>query len=220
MRTERRTPSTQTCRASEVTSAILNLTDPPTTQAMADVACSPSPERADVLPARINPDLNRIMVVRAAEGSFRSWAESLVDLPAGSLFARITGVTVGGPATYSSVQAGRDLHVELHSNLLYINHSCAPTLEFDMERMEVRVAHGRDLRKGDVLTFFYPSTEWTMAQPFECWCGAGEGKCLGRVEGAAKLGSEKLRGHRLNRHIREMLKVSQNRGHLLSHQRP
>ncbi|RYP67453.1 hypothetical protein DL771_007231 [Monosporascus sp. 5C6A] len=176
---------------------------------MADVACAPSPERADMLPAWINPDLDRIMVVRAAEGSFLSWAESLVDLPAGSLFARITGVTVGGPATYSSVQAGRDLHVELHSNLLYINHSCAPTLEFDMERMEVRVAHDNDLKKGDVLTFFYPSTEWMMAQPFECWCGAGEGKCLGRVEGAAKLGSEKLRGRRLNRHIREMLKENE-----------
>ena len=165
----------------------------------------PPAESSGALPAWVNPDLDRLMIVKKAEGSFNSWAESLVDLPAGSLFARLTGLTAGGPAKYSSVQAGRDLHIELNSNPLYVNHSCAPTLEFDMERMEVRVARDRDLKKGDLLSFFYPSTEWTMAQPFDCWCGAGEGKCLGRVEGAGKIEPAKLRRFYLSRHIVEML---------------
>lgn len=48
-----------------------------------------------------------------------------------------------------SDQAGRNLHLELNSNLVFINHSCAPSLEWDMERMEVRVSRNRDLKKGD-----------------------------------------------------------------------
>ncbi|KAI1127298.1 hypothetical protein F5Y10DRAFT_242998 [Nemania abortiva] len=162
-----------------------------------------SAEKSGTLPAWVNPDLNRLMVVRKADGDFRSWAESLVDLPAGAVFARITGVTTVWPPSWSSVQAEKDLHVELNSNLVFVNHSCAPTLEWDTERMEVRVSRNRDLKKGDVLSFFYPSTEWKMAQPFDCWCGSSE--CFGRVEGAARLDAEKLNGYWINGHIREML---------------
>lgn len=63
-----------------------------------------SDENVGVLPAWVNPDLDRLMVVKKAEGSFQSWAESLVDLPAGAIFARITGVTPVSPPTWSSVQ--------------------------------------------------------------------------------------------------------------------
>ena len=124
---------------------------------MAGVPNIPPTENEGVIPAWVNPDLDRLMVVKTAEGSFSSWSESLVSLPAGSLFARLTGLTSGGPAKYSSVQAGRNLHVELNSNLLYVNHGCAPSLEFDMEHMEVRVARDRDLKKGDLLTFYASS---------------------------------------------------------------
>ncbi|KAI0112081.1 hypothetical protein GGR51DRAFT_54844 [Nemania sp. FL0031] len=162
-----------------------------------------STEKSDLLPAWVNPDLNRLMVVKKADGDFRSWAESLVDLPAGAMFARITGVTTVWPPSWSSVQAERNLHLELNSNLVFINHSCAPTLEWDMARMEIRVSKNRDLKKGDLLSFFYPSTEWRMAQPFDCWCGASE--CFGRVEGAARIDAQKLDSYWINRHIREML---------------
>lgn len=166
---------------------------------------TPFQDKESLLPAWVNPDLDRLMVVQTAGGSFRSWAESLVDLPAGALFARITGVTAKWPPSYSTAQAGRDLHVELNSNLHFVNHSCDPTLEWDMSRMEIRVRHDRDLKKGDILSFFYPSTEWELAQPFDCWCGAGEGKCLGRIEGAAKAGKDRLKHWWLNDYIREML---------------
>lgn len=40
-----------------------------------------------------------------------------------------------------------------------------------MQRWEVRVSEdGEGLKEGDELTFFYPSTEWSMAQPFDCLC--------------------------------------------------
>lgn len=71
-----------------------------------------------------------------------------------------------------------------------------------MERWEVRVGD-RDLKEGDELTFFYPSTEWEMDQPFECACG--EEGCRGRIEGAGKMGEKGLEGYWLNGHVREML---------------
>ena len=86
---------------------------------------TPAEDKAGLLPAWVNPDLDRLMVVKTAGGTFRSWAESLVDLPAGALFGRITGVTAVWPPSYSTTQAGRDLHVELNSNIHFVNHSCA-----------------------------------------------------------------------------------------------
>ncbi|KAI1814801.1 hypothetical protein GGS20DRAFT_384832 [Poronia punctata] len=171
-------------------------------------------QEIELLPAWVNPDLDRLMVVRKGTGDFSSWAESLVDLPAGALFARITGVTpkYGNNSdlesrekerTYSSLQVSRNLSIELNSDLLYMNHSCEPSLEIDTARMEVRVAAGRGLRKGDALTFFYPSTEAAMAQPFDCRCGSK--KCLGRVRGASELPKEGLEGYYLNDYIRELL---------------
>lgn len=44
-----------------------------------------------------------------------------------------------------------------------------------------------------------------MAQPFACWCGAGEGVCIGRVEGASKLDVARLEGYWINEYIKEML---------------
>jgi len=40
------------------------------------------------------------------------------------------------------------------------------------------------------VTFFYPSNEWLMVQPFGCMCGAPS--CLRRIEGAAILSREEL----------------------------
>jgi hypothetical protein len=72
-----------------------------------------------------------------------------------------------------------------------------------MARMEVRVVDERPLKKGDALTFFYPSTEWDMDQPFACTCGAKE--CRGWISGAKTMPSEALEGYWLNEHIAELL---------------
>lgn len=72
--------------------------------------------------------------------------------------------------------------------------------------MEVRVSRDRDLREGDDLTFFYPSTEWEFSRPFECLCGAGEGKCVGKVQGAGVFGKEELERWFVNEHIWELVK--------------
>ena len=162
-------------------------------------------DSASSIPAWVKPDLTRLLRVEHLEGDFAARSVSLVDLPAGAVFARISNPTPASCA-YTSVQASRDLHIELNCDLVYINHSCWPTLIFDMARWEVRVNPQleRGLKQGDELTFFYPSTEWDMAQPFECRCK--ETECKGTIEGAKSTAPEVLREYWLNAHIEELLK--------------
>jgi hypothetical protein len=108
------------------------------------------------------------------------------------------------------VQVSGTQHIELNSDLLYANHSCAPSLEFDMQRWEIRVSRDRALRVGDPLTFFYPSTEWEMAQAFQCGCGAGA-RCRGWIRGARDMGRAGLQGYWVNQHVLELLKEEEGR---------
>lgn len=71
-----------------------------------------------------------------------------------------------------------------------VNHSCEPNVVFDLSSKDASKWHIRALqdvgvgtaRKGlfcgshsylcvQAVTFFYPSTEWDMDQPFRCICG-------------------------------------------------
>lgn len=59
------------------------------------------------------------------------------------------------------------------------------------------------LAVGDELSFFYPSTEWDMAQGFSCFCGAAT--CRGLIRGAKSMSAADLEGVWLNAHIRQLL---------------
>jgi SET domain len=153
-------------------------------------------------------DLKDRLHVERSPKAFGSRAVSLIDLPAGSLFLKITKAT---PATkaYTSVQTSENTHIELNSDIVFINHSCKPSVVFDMEKMEVRVSADRDLKKNDGLTFFYPSSEWAMAQPFDCTCG--EKECQGIIDGAGNMSEEVVRGYWLNKHIERLLSAKSGR---------
>jgi len=100
--------------------------------------------------------------------------------------------------TYLTVQINADSHILLYpEELQYINHSCDPNVYFDLERMAIICL--RDIAAGEEITFFYPSTEWIMIQPFACHCGAAA--CRGLVQGAAHMDPAVLRQYRLNKHI-------------------
>ena len=154
--------------------------------------------------AESTPELSALLRVNKSEEAFGTSVTSLVSRPAGALFARITDSTPTDTDTYATVQNGRSSRIDLNSDLVYVNHSCQPSLVFDMARFEVRVVEDHPLSVGDDLTFFYPSSEWKMAQPFDCRCGAR--KCLGRIEGAAMMDESVLRRYWLNDHIEELLR--------------
>jgi hypothetical protein len=103
-------------------------------------------------------------------------------------------------ATYLTVQIADKKHITLVPEFLqYTNHSCAPSAFFDTTSMELICI--KAIRPGDELTFFYPSTEWEMAQPFTCNCGSPE--CLQVIQGASQLSMEILDTYRLTDFIRQ-----------------
>jgi hypothetical protein len=65
----------------------------------------------------------------------------------------------------------------------YLNHSCDPNCALNFERLEL-VAR-RALAAGEELNFNYLSSEWDMAAPFTCECGAPA--CVGQVRGLRHL---------------------------------
>ncbi len=100
--------------------------------------------------------------------------------------------------SYLSVQVDQNKHIMLAPEYLqYINHSCDPNVHFDTTNMVVRCL--RKIEIGEAMTFFYPSTEWSMTQGFDCLCGSK--KCLKKIEGAAHLSPDILKNYKLSDYI-------------------
>ncbi|EKD12752.1 uncharacterized protein L3040_006902 [Drepanopeziza brunnea f. sp. 'multigermtubi'] len=134
---------------------------------------------------------------------FTTKSLSKISLPPFGLFAKLEfpPCTKADSPTYATVQMGEKEHLNLNSDLVYINHGCEPSLTFDLSRMGIFAGPG-GLSPGDELTFFYPSTEWDMAQGFDCFCGAKT--CRGFISGAKNMSEEQLSGLWLNPHIRSL----------------
>ncbi|WP_205863057.1 SET domain-containing protein-lysine N-methyltransferase [Planosporangium thailandense] len=104
----------------------------------------------------------------------------------GHLFA-IDGELTDTPNRYT-VQVGHALHVDLPESYglelildrffwRFMNHSCEPTA----------VVRGREvlalkpLQPWQEITFHYNTTEYQMAEPFDCRCGSS--RCEGTIQG-------------------------------------
>lgn len=156
-------------------------------------------ENQGAVPQGTHPDL---ILVELGKGDYSSRAVSLKSFQPGEVFARITGATSTNQRTFATVQTGKATDIELNTDLVFCNHSCNPSVVFDMHRMEVRVVDDRPLLSGEDVTFFYPSTEWDMQQPFDCNCGATQ--CVGWIHGAKYLSDDVLARYWLNPHIEEL----------------
>jgi hypothetical protein len=122
------------------------------------------------------------------------------DFKRGDVIYQIPTEKVSDKPNRFTVQMDRNLHTEV-GKLSALNHSCDPNVILDMDKMVVIAC--RDIKAGDELSFFYPSTEWEMAAPFICLCGSPS--CIHVVAGARFLPLSTLEHHYLNRHIREMM---------------
>jgi hypothetical protein len=110
---------------------------------------------------------------------------------------------------YLTVQLNEQEHILLNPEFLqYINHSCDPNVFFDTTNKVVTCL--REIEVGEEMTFFYPSTEWSMDQKFECHCGTE--RCLVSIQGAAHLHPDVLNTYQLSAYIQDKLKFSLNEG--------
>lgn len=78
-------------------------------------------------PRPSHPEIQEVII---NEAEFTSTSRSRVALPPFAVFAKMVfpPCTVADEPTYATVQIGRDRHLNLNSDLLYINHSCEPSL--------------------------------------------------------------------------------------------
>ena len=123
-------------------------------------------------------------VVRAG-GEFKLVA--LREFAAGSRLFAVYGQITEQPTRYS-VQVGAGIHLDLPGGQApeemmdryfwrFTNHSCAPNAQL----------RGRDffalqpIERWQEITFHYDTTEYEMAEPFDCLCG--ENECNGRIQG-------------------------------------
>ncbi|AXQ28683.1 SET domain-containing protein [Solimonas sp. K1W22B-7] len=102
--------------------------------------------------------------------------------------------------SYLTVQVGPERHVLLDM-LGNLNHSCRPNVAIDADARTVTAC--RAILPGDMLSFFYPSTEWDMARPFACQCG--EPECVGYIAGARYLSTDTLSRYKVSPHIIGMI---------------
>ncbi len=104
--------------------------------------------------------------------------------------------------TYLSVQIDENKHIHLFPTFLqYTNHSCEPNTFFDTKKGEVIAV--KNIDEHEEITFFYPATEWSMAQPFKCFCNTSN--CLGMIQGAAHLDNNAIINYRFSEYIQKKL---------------
>ena len=119
------------------------------------------------------------------------------------LFCKFEASAILQSPSYQTIQVGTNKHICLEPLFLqYTNHSCFPNIFFDTTAYKVICL--RAIKAGDQLAYFYPSTEWIMAEPFQCHCGMSN--CLGYINGASYLSKEVLANYRLSDFIHEQLK--------------
>jgi hypothetical protein len=133
-------------------------------------------------------DSSRVAVMRSG-GEYT--LVSREPAPSGTWLFTIDGVLTDVPTRYS-VQVGRSVHLDLpesygHEEIMdrffwrFMNHSCEPNAV--IRGREVFALRTVDPR--EEITFDYNTTEYSLAEPFDCRCGSGS--CVGLVQGFGSL---------------------------------
>lgn len=120
----------------------------------------------------------------------------------GDVLATFTAKEVLLEPSYLSFQIDEEKHILIDPEYLqYINHSCEPNVFFDTKNMKVICL--KPISKGEEITFFYPSNEWKMNQPFHCNCNSLE--CLSVIRGSFYMSPKQLHKHKLSSFINQKL---------------
>ncbi len=123
---------------------------------------------------------------------------------AGNSITTIDAFAISATPNYLTIQLADNKHFHISPEFLqYINHSCNPNAFFDTDSMQLICV--KDITAGDELCFFYPSSEWDMAQAFECNCGLFE--CLKIIKGAKYIDRNILSKYQLTSFIQSKINV-------------
>lgn len=118
----------------------------------------------------------------------------------GDVVLVMEGAEIDTPDRYT-VQIGPELHLSpsripegVHDavgcEFMFTNHSCSPNIYIQNLSFIARM----DIFPGDEITFDYETTEYEMAEPFQCHCGSVD--CRGIIRGSRFL--EKIPNNNFN----------------------
>lgn len=102
-----------------------------------------------------------------------------VPIAPGETILSYRGEIVATPTTHT-------LQIDEHRHLAptggpsdFVNHACDPNGAIDFARLDLIAL--RPIAPGEEVTFDYQCTEWAIAVPFQCRCGAA--RCRGLIRG-------------------------------------
>jgi hypothetical protein len=152
---------------------------------------------------RVQWHTDKFKVVRepAGEGRIFSKLVSLQAFHRGEIVAKLDNIQYVTEKKWTTIQVGKNLHIVLNDELVFMNHSCNPSVNVDVSEMVIKA--NRDISPGDEITYFYPSTEWEMSTPFVCHCD--QPQCLRIVAGANHIPISKLSHYFINKHICDLI---------------
>jgi SET domain len=140
--------------------------------------------------------------IRLSESETTKAVFAMDNFEKGDALSAFYAAAVLSEPTYLTVQIGLAEHIHLRPEFLqYINHSCEPNVLFNTDTMQLEAI--KDIAEGDELCFFYPATEWDMAQPFECLCKTAT--CIHEIKGAKYMDKKILSSYKLTAFITQML---------------
>ena len=120
---------------------------------------------------------------------------------AGSNIVAFNASKIVDTPNYLTVQVSEHKHIYLFPEYLqYVNPCCEPNVIFNTTTMQLECIS--DIETGEELRFFYPATEWKIAQQFVCNCG--KASCVGLIQGAADTPTEVLNKYKLTDFIKSM----------------
>lgn len=141
---------------------------------------------------------NKLAVIEVTEG-FLS-CQAIDDIESGSFLTDLWGLVLDSPTSHT-LQVEKNKHVVPEGVLRFFNHSCQPNAKFIFKNRttsypSLNAEHEvfwyalatRDIKKGEDVTHDYTTTEYDMAQHFQCNCGVE--KCLGEIKGFKHLSPE------------------------------
>ena len=141
---------------------------------------------------------NNIAEVRSQINKSHNALHALQVFNIGAVIANFSARETLREPNYLTVQTGETTHILLAPEYLqYINHSCNPNCFFNTATMQLKCL--KPIAPNDEFTFFYPSTEWQMEQPFACQCN--NKNCLSIIQGANFLNEQALNNYRFTTFI-------------------
>ena len=130
---------------------------------------------------------NEIMELN--ECNFGLAVKSLIEIPKNTVLFKIVGIETSEKSRYT-IQTNEKQHISPGNRLWgYINHLCEPNCIINFDNWTFVSA--RAINKNEELTFNYLTTEWDMAEPFECQCKSPD--CYGHIRGFKYLNNSEKR---------------------------